>query len=77
MSFQVRFADNSQLVTVHLIIAWDYAYRAARVSHWMTMARDAKRFKQKIQSLEPILSPVLNPEHRMKIWETRMLNEEL
>lgn len=74
--FQVRFADNSVLTTIHVIIAWDYAYRAARISPWETMARDSNRFKLKIQSLEPILNPVLSPEHRAKIWETRMREEE-
>lgn len=68
--------DDSKLVTVHHIIAWDYAYRMARVSSWMTMALDAKRFKQRINSLEPILSPVLSAEHRTRIWETRMLRDD-
>ena len=72
---QVSFVDNSQLVTVHPIVAWDYAYRAARVSEWMALARDGLRFQRRIQSLEAILSPVLSPEHRAKIWESRMSTE--
>lgn len=74
--FQVRFVDNSELVTVHVIVAWNYAYRAARISPWEVVARDSNRFKSKIQSLEPIISRVLRPEHRQKIWETRMSKYE-
>lgn len=73
---RVRFVDNTELETVHLIIAWDYAYRAARISPWETMARDSRRFKLKIQSLKPILNPILSSEHRAKIWETRMRDAE-
>lgn len=69
---RVRFADNSELATVHVIIAWDFAYRAARISPWETAARDANRFKLKIQSIEPIIAPILDPEHRSKIWFNRM-----
>lgn len=73
---KVHFADNSLLTTIHFIIAWDYAYRAARISPWEMMARDSNRFRLKIRSLEPILSRVLSPEHRAKILETRMRAEE-
>ncbi|XP_065221037.1 uncharacterized protein PPP1R15 [Planococcus citri] len=69
---RVRFADNSQLATVHLIIAWDFAYRAARISPWEMVARDANRFQSKIRSIEPIIAPVLDPVHRSKIWHERM-----
>lgn len=64
--------DNTKLATVHLIVAWSYAYKAARISPWEIIARDSNRFKIKIHSLEPILNPILSPEHRTRVWKTRI-----
>lgn len=52
------------------MIAWDYAYRAARLGPWEQMARDRFRFRDRILRLECILSPILQEKHREKIYKS-------
>lgn len=65
---QVRF--NTKPV-VHVMHAWDYAYRAARKGNWEMYARDRGRFKRRICETASILNRILEPEHRLKIYENR------
>lgn len=65
---QVRF--NTKPV-VHVMHAWDYAYRAARKGNWEMYARDRGRFQRRICETASILNRILEPEHRLKIYENR------
>jgi protein phosphatase 1 regulatory subunit 15B len=56
MNRTVHFNDNT---TVHHMIVWQYAYRAARVSPWETLARDRARFIRRINQMESIIGPIL------------------
>lgn len=67
LSFQVKFNDRTN---VHLMVAWDFAYRAARLGPWEQMARDRCRFRDRILRLEMTLSPVLREDHREKIFKS-------
>ncbi|XP_017125502.1 uncharacterized protein LOC108144863 [Drosophila elegans] len=70
---KVRFNMKPE---VHVMLAWDYAYRAARKSEWQVMARDRDRFQQRIRRISPILNAVLSPIHREKIYQARFLHED-
>lgn len=63
---RVRFASGPSFITVHRIVAWDFAYRAARVADWSRCRMDERRFRKRIESLEPIISPVLADSHRAR-----------
>ncbi|XP_006012580.1 protein phosphatase 1 regulatory subunit 15A [Latimeria chalumnae] len=62
---KVRF---SPAVQVHQIIAWDYAYRAARSGPWEQYARDRCRFKKRIAETEAMIGYCLQPRHREEMW---------
>ncbi|XP_001360868.2 uncharacterized protein PPP1R15 [Drosophila pseudoobscura] len=61
---------------VHVMLAWDFAYRAARKSEWQVMARDRFRFQQRIHRVAPILNPILTPNHREQVYKARFRNVE-
>ena len=63
---QVRFMPEPNLVTVHHMIVWDYAHRAARIGHWTQLHLDGVRFKKRVAELEPVISPILSLDHREK-----------
>lgn len=65
---KVRFNLNPE---VHLMCTWNFAYRAARKGHWEAYARDRDRFKRRVEGLEHILNPVLDSDHRERIYLTR------
>lgn len=56
---------------VHIMVKWNYAYRAARKGPWEEMARDNERFKGRINSIEAVLNPILTSKHRSEIWQER------
>lgn len=60
--------------TVHVMHTWSYAYRAARKGEWEMYARDRERFKLRIQRTALTLNPILQREHRQKIYEKRFAN---
>ncbi|XP_039480442.1 protein phosphatase 1 regulatory subunit 15A [Drosophila santomea] len=70
---KVRFNMKPE---VHVMLAWDYAYRAARKSEWQVMARDRDRFQQRIRRISPILNAVLTPVHRERVYRARFLHED-
>ncbi|XP_016992191.1 uncharacterized protein LOC108053967 [Drosophila rhopaloa] len=70
---KVRFNMKPE---VHVMLAWDYAYRAARKSEWQLMARDRDRFQQRIRRISPILNAVLSPIHRESVYQARFLHED-
>ena len=52
----VKFLKNPG---VRRMLAWSYAYRAARCGEWETVARDRVRFSDRIKKIGEILEPVL------------------
>ncbi|KNC22287.1 hypothetical protein FF38_12907 [Lucilia cuprina] len=68
---KVRFNTKP---TVHVMHTWNYAYRAARKGEWEMYARDRERFKLRIQRAASTLNPILEREHRQKIYEKRFAN---
>ncbi|EAA09674.4 AGAP004848-PA [Anopheles gambiae str. PEST] len=70
---KVRF--NSKPV-VHVMRAWDFAYRQARKGEWEMAARDRERFRKRIAELEPLLGPALQPALRDKVYSERFSGEE-
>ncbi|XP_078050301.1 protein phosphatase 1 regulatory subunit 15 [Augochlora pura] len=56
---------------VHVMVQWDYAYRAARKGPWEEMARDRARFKGRINCIGRVLNPILSTQHRLRIWQER------
>ena len=56
---KVCFQKDEDLVEVHQMIQWDFAYREARKGTWELEAVDRWRFMQRINDLELILSPCL------------------
>ncbi|KAK4312626.1 hypothetical protein Pmani_015968 [Petrolisthes manimaculis] len=54
-------------VKIHRLIHWQFAYQEARKSLWGQCVRDRNRFHRRIQEIEPILSKILNPDHRIRI----------
>ncbi|XP_061447188.1 protein phosphatase 1 regulatory subunit 15A isoform X2 [Rhineura floridana] len=61
----VRFSPE---VTVHPLVVWDYASRAARRGPWEEMARDRCRFRRRVAEVGAILEHCLGTEHRAKVW---------
>ncbi|KAL6259930.1 hypothetical protein P5V15_009840 [Pogonomyrmex californicus] len=56
---------------VHVMVTWDYAYRAARKGPWEEIARDNERFKGRINSIALVLDPILKNKHRSRIFQER------
>lgn len=56
----VTFKSDSELAVTHHIIAWSYAYRAARRGPWEDYARDRDRFARRIKYCASILEPCLS-----------------
>ncbi|KOC60824.1 Protein phosphatase 1 regulatory subunit 15A [Habropoda laboriosa] len=65
---KVKFNLNP---VVHVMMHWDYAYRAARKGPWEEMARDRERFRGRINCIERVLNPILTTQHRTHIWQER------
>ncbi|XP_055682695.1 uncharacterized protein LOC129789708 [Lutzomyia longipalpis] len=61
---------------VHVIRAWEFAYRQARKGNWDQVARDRDRFEKRILSLGRVLSPILEQNHREKVYNERFRVEE-
>ncbi|XP_076663264.1 protein phosphatase 1 regulatory subunit 15 isoform X2 [Andrena cerasifolii] len=61
---------------VHVMVQWDYAYRAARRGPWEEMARDRERFKGRINCIERVLNPILTSQHRTHVWHERFSPNE-
>ena len=56
---KVTFKPDKELVTVHCMIAWDYAYRSCRKGPWERMAQDRVRFAKRIEEIGLVLEPCL------------------
>uniref|UniRef100_A0A8C8SU21 Protein phosphatase 1 regulatory subunit 15A n=1 Tax=Pelusios castaneus TaxID=367368 RepID=A0A8C8SU21_9SAUR len=62
---KVRFCP---VVTVHPLVVWSFASRAARRGPWEELARDRSRFHRRIEQLGAILAPCLEAGHRARAW---------
>ena len=61
---------------IHVMYAWSYAYRNARKGHWHLYSVDKERFQRKIkETFEPIITQVLDYNHREKIYKKLIENE--
>ncbi|XP_053962875.1 protein phosphatase 1 regulatory subunit 15A [Anastrepha ludens] len=60
---------------IHTMYAWSFAYQSARKGHWEMFARDRDRFRKRIENTSKYLNPILTPEHRNMIYNTRFSNE--
>lgn len=69
---KVKFNLNPE---IHIMVQWDYAYRAARKGPWEEMARDRERFRGRINCIERVLNPILTTQHRTYIWQERFASE--
>ena len=56
---KVTFKPDKELVTIHRMITWDYAYRACRRGPWEQMAQDRGRFARRIEEVALVLEPCL------------------
>jgi len=62
---------------VHVMRAWDYAYRAYRKGdYWQMMARDHERFKKRISEVENSIASVLDTTHRARIYGERFQDRD-
>ena len=56
---RVTFKPDKELVTIHCMVTWDYAYRACRRGPWEQMAQDRARFARRIEEVALVLEPCL------------------
>lgn len=56
---QVRFPSDSSIAVVHEMVAWNFAYRAARKGQWEEYARNRAHFLRRIDKLASILEPCI------------------
>ncbi|XP_018374621.1 PREDICTED: uncharacterized protein LOC108768618 isoform X2 [Trachymyrmex cornetzi] len=61
---------------VHVMVTWNYAYRAARRGPWEEIARDNERFRGRIKSIAIVLDPILKSKHRSQVWQERFAFSE-
>lgn len=73
---QTKKVSFAQTPIIHIMVTWNYAYRAARKGQWEEMARDNERFKGRINSIAAVLDPILTSKHRSKIWQERFSCQE-
>ena len=56
---RVSFVSEPQLVQVHHIVAWNYAYRSCRKGPWEQYARDRMHFRSRIDRVAGVIEPCL------------------
>ena len=55
----VQFKPDEELVTVHHMVVWNFAYRSCRKGPWEEFARDRERFQRRICEMGKIIEPCL------------------
>lgn len=61
----------SPVIKVHLMLTYAFAYKESRRGiQWMRLAVDRERFKRRIRDLTPVLSAILDPNHRNQIYNS-------
>ncbi|RDD40795.1 hypothetical protein TrispH2_008068 [Trichoplax sp. H2] len=66
---RVHFKPGKQLEEVHLMVAWNFAYRAARKATWCQYRIDHIRFLNRIKKVEEAIRYVFQPQHREKMLQ--------
>ncbi|XP_050074413.1 uncharacterized protein LOC126562045 [Anopheles maculipalpis] len=74
--FDERKVRFNMKPVVHVMRAWDFAYRQARKGDWEMAARDRERFRKRVADLEPVLGPALQPALRDKIYAERFSGQD-
>lgn len=74
--FEERKVRFCQKPVIHVMRAWDFAYRQARKGEWEMAARDRERFRKRIDDLEQMLGPALQSSVRDKIYAERFSRPE-
>jgi hypothetical protein len=62
--------------SIKRILVWEFAMRNARIGYWEQLARDRVRFQDTIKNINNILKPILEIEHRFRIFKTRFTSNE-
>lgn len=62
---------NEQYNKTYKLYTWDYAYKSARKKFWEFFAIDRMRFKNRINVTACVINPILNCEHRYKVYLER------
>lgn len=73
LKMTVKTVTFEEYVQVHSMVVWSYAYRQARRGQWMENYLDNLRFRHKVDCIQPILSHILDVNHRLKIYNERFL----
>jgi len=68
----VRF---NLIPVVHVLRTWTFAYQQARKGQWEQNGRDRVRFHDRIKRLESTLVPILDFDHRQKIYCDRFIRD--
>lgn len=55
---------------------WSFAYHETRKSNWQQIAADEFRFKDRIDRIGKIITPILNKDHRERIATKLNLQEK-
>lgn len=69
----VSFNENNN--KVYLLIKWNYAYKNARKRYWECFATDRLRFARRIHLTAKIINPVLEINHRYRVYKERFENK--
>lgn len=67
---------NEKNNQVHHLVTWSYAYKSSRKKYWEFFAVDRLRFHRRIEEASNILGPILDTNHRCKIFNERFKIKE-
>lgn len=71
--FGTRIVKFDLKHTIHTMHTWQFAYKSARKDIWQQLARDHARFKNRIDEIDKIISPILL--HNTKTIENNLLKK--
>jgi len=54
--------------TIYIQYVWQFAYQQACKSEWEQCARDRDRFASRILQSEKVLNPIVNSQHRERVF---------
>lgn len=64
----VKKVQFNETPKIHHLITYGFAYQESRKGNWEQVARDRIRFQNRIKLIGNEISPILNEQHRMKIY---------
>lgn len=62
---------NEKCNELHHLITWSFAYSMTRRKYWELLAVDRFRFCRRIEAASKLLDPILDTNHRCKIFSER------